>query len=757
MKTYFNKLLSLCLSAILIAFGIPLTSGAVQEDYVSSKLYINDYYVHDLPHEFIIKDGVSMIAFSDLTTAMLSPADYNADMSEANLNKPSRNANITFTVDKLTAVNNEKEFKLRMAPFKKDGDIYVPLKEFCEQLKYEVEYVESENAVYIYTYKKELIQAMKPFNDNCTSKEVIDWLIGQYDPEIGGFYYAGSSRDYPQFSTHIEPTYQGFAMLYDGKIGGIYNRDMSDILPDDVKERLGKYIQNAQSDLDGYFYDWWCADESTTNSTKKSRDLSWSQYLLDFAGVEPLYLLPKDRITGERLTDFDTATLSASKSTILDRYSSKSAMLSWLNSLDWSDSYTSGNQVAAAASMIKQTGHAETVGNFLTELQNKETGMWQDGYNYYSCNGVMKIAAFYNTAGVPFPNPDKAIMSILKTLEGDDIPETACEVWNVIDAIDKILLSNKHQVSPETKQAIDTALLDIMDLTLNSMKRFKKDDGGYSYYPWSTQTKINGVVAALGLPESEMDATRILTVNMRNSFYSLMGSSIIPPIYDKYRDDILSRLSNAPKVQKIEIPTGFSYDMEDSEVGILLPQGIGKGCQQGKVDVTTDPLNINNKVLRFVKVVNSSDQMSMTPYFNGDISDITFECDMYVEQINAGASYYNGIELKSGVQWCVSSTDAMTFNLSMRPNENGIGAILKSGLETGKWHRIKIRYQPDGIRNTVVTMFHNGQIIGRTSSYFNGGNASALPATKIQNITFNGFKSAGGTIYFDNIKLYENK
>lgn len=759
MNKRFKSLLSLICVVMIFASSFVSTAVFAEEDkmdYIVSKLYINDYYVHDMPHEFIIVDGVSMLAISDIATPMLITPAYNKDKTTATVVKSTKNANLTFTAGSLVAVNNGVELSLRKAPFVKDGDLYVPLKEYCDVMGYITEYNSEENAVYIYTYAKELIKAMEPFNQNCVRDDLIDWLIGQYDPEIGGFYYAGSSKLYPQFSTHIEPTLQAFSTLDSAKLGGFYNRDMSKILPDDVKERLGKYIQSCQSNVDGYFYDWWCSDETKANTAKKSRDLNWSKTLLKYAGVEPLYLLPEQRLAASN--DLNTAVIAATNSvSIMDRYSSKNAMISYLDSLDWSDSYNTGNQLASQVQMIKAAGLSKVVADYLQKKQNPDTGMWQDGYNYYSCNGVMKIAAFYNSSGIPFPNPDNAIMSVLKTLEGDDIPETACEVWNVIDAIDKILASNNHQVSPETKAAIDSALLDIMALTLESMKMFEKYDGGYSYYPETTQTKINGAVAALGLAESEMDATKILTYNMRASFYSIMGGSIIPPALDYRKDEIISRLSNAPKVQKLDIPTGFSYDFSDSNIGTALPSGIGASKQQGKVSIAIDPLNPDNKVLSFTKAANSVDSFSISPYFKGSISDVTFECDLMVDYIPAGGNFYNGIELHSGVQWCVSSTDGKTFGLSLRTNESGVGQILKSGLEYGKWHKIKIRYQPDGLKNTVVTLYHNGQIIARTPGYFNAGVASNPPATSIQSVSFHGFKASSGQLYFDNIKLYENK
>jgi len=750
-----KKIISvLCIAALLIS-SLPayLTFASEEPDYTVSKLYINDYFVWDIPHEFIIIDGVSMVAVSDIAIPMLVTPKYNADKTSARVIKEAKNADITFTSGKDTAVLNGTNIPLRKAPFLKDGDLYIPLKEFCDAMSYIVEYNGDENAVYIYTYTKELIKAMARFNERSDSPEMMKWLLNQFEPETGGFYYTLSSKEYPQYSTHIESSGQGYSLLSSGKIGGFYNHNnLQSILPENVKKTLGEYIRSCQSDVDGYFYDKWCMTEANTSSVKKSRDLGNATAMLGYAEADPAYLLPTERISAEA-----AESASASGASTLERYTSEEAFISYLNSLNWSDSYNTGNNVTSQWRMIKAAGLTKVCTDFISAKQNPETGMWEDGYTYHAGDGVMKIGSLYNSLGVKIPHPDKIIASMLKILQSDEVPATACEVWNLLEAMNYVLSSHKWQIDAQTKASIDAALLDIMDITYEDMKIFEKYDGGYSYWPETTQTQINGAPAALGRAESEMDATRILGVAVRASLYSIMGSSIIPPLFDDQREEIVSYLANAPKTQKLDIPTGCSYDFEDAEIGGMLPSGIGKSVQSGSVSVAKDPTNPENQAIKYETKPNSVDYFTVAPYFNGKIKDVTLECDVMVTNMPAGSNFYNGIEQTSGVQWCLSSSDGKTFALSMRPNESGVGAILKSGLEFGKWHRVKIRYQPDGIKNTVVTMYCGGQIIARTSSYFNANVATALPATEIRLLRFNGFKAATGTIYYDNIVMYENQ
>ena len=81
---------------------------------------------------------------------------------------------------------------------------------------------------------------------------------------------------------------------------------------------------------------------------------------------------------------------------------------------------------------------------------------------------------------------------------------------------------------------------------------------------------------------------------------------------------------------------------------------------------------------------------------------------------------------------------------------------MKASLPMNQWHRIKVRYQPGGVDGTVVTYYYGDQIIERTRDYY-GIDVGKPPATRIDTVSFNAFSSAVGTVYLDNVKLYENE
>ena len=64
--------------------------------------------------------------------------------------------------------------------------------------------------------EKTISPAVRAALDKLDSKfgiSVVDWLAGLYDRESGGFYYAESSRDNPQFEPDIESLVQAILLL----------------------------------------------------------------------------------------------------------------------------------------------------------------------------------------------------------------------------------------------------------------------------------------------------------------------------------------------------------------------------------------------------------------------------------------------------------------------------------------------------------------------------------------------------------------
>ena len=106
--------------------------------------------------------------------------------------------------------------------------------------------------------------------------EVIDWLAGLYDKESGGFYYAESSRDNPQFEPDIESLVQAILLL---DRMGLITRDENRhfITSAAFRDASLRFLNERQCEEDGYFYD--PVYKETANQAKKDRNTTFASWI----------------------------------------------------------------------------------------------------------------------------------------------------------------------------------------------------------------------------------------------------------------------------------------------------------------------------------------------------------------------------------------------------------------------------------------------------------------------------------------------
>ncbi len=100
------------------------------------------------------------------------------------------------------------------------------------------------------THGDELTAAIRSLYNYFDGPKIAGWLVNLYDPELGGFYYSRSARDYEGFLPDLESTSQALSMLA-GSLGALSPDTM---LPDEIKMKLVAFARNMQSSQDGYFY-----------------------------------------------------------------------------------------------------------------------------------------------------------------------------------------------------------------------------------------------------------------------------------------------------------------------------------------------------------------------------------------------------------------------------------------------------------------------------------------------------------------------
>ena len=119
-------------------------------------------------------------------------------------------------------------------------------------------------------------------------EKIYKWLASLWDGEIGGFYYATSSRVTDGFLPDSESTMQAIGLLRTTGMIGEYSD-----LPEGMKKKLGNFAKKLQ-DPDGYFYhpQWkeMMLERPERFNSRRGRDLGQCTWLVrTIAGMETTY------------------------------------------------------------------------------------------------------------------------------------------------------------------------------------------------------------------------------------------------------------------------------------------------------------------------------------------------------------------------------------------------------------------------------------------------------------------------------------
>lgn len=283
---------------------------------------------------------------------------------------------------------------------------------------------------------------------------LLDWIANLWDPEVGGFYYSRSARDYEGFLPDIEST--NFALGLLSSLGAMTDRNTQ--LPLDMQLAILNFAKSMQSKNDGYFYHkQWAQDKSQLNVDRYGRDLATATSLItsfyidtDGDGVKekqyPNYCIPGSTKCKEH-TDTDyrctfpvetvaaiadsvnaTSPLSSGVSAAVSKvstsvvtptasnrpdYSSAAAFRKWLEEYNKGDAVkeNSGNahNIAELRLEIIAHGYLDVVLDYLDEVQAEifeeqvrdgetPTGAWQKTANFRAVWGIYKYLAIYNVS-----------------------------------------------------------------------------------------------------------------------------------------------------------------------------------------------------------------------------------------------------------------------------------------------------------------------------------------------------------------------
>ena len=296
--------------------------------------------------------------------------------------------------------------------------------------------------------------------DLLIDKEQLDYFYDLYDPKTGGFYYSISSRDSEEMTPFAEGTSFVLTAL---RHGGM-------TLPDWYKEKVGNWILNHQDESDGFFYeDLW---GKITSGPRIYRDLVYSQSILSLCGLKAKYAYPEERIKSGTATSEQSAGFP-------EYLSSKEKMKEYLDSLNWKETWGTGQKLVTAMSMMQAAGLYEYVYDYVVDKQNKETGLWGEGLDWMNTNGAMKLSGFFCDEDHPYPNPKTAIESVKRIYGGVTPPTYATYIWNPFVLLSGILYSNKKRAD-ELRGLLWDSGADIVNRAVDCALLLRRKDGGFA-------------------------------------------------------------------------------------------------------------------------------------------------------------------------------------------------------------------------------------------------------------------------------------
>ncbi len=369
--------------------------------------------------------------------------------------------------------------------------------------------------------------------DALVSPEQLEYFYQLYDSKTGGFYYSISSRDAEEMTPFAEGTrFTLEALIYGGMV-----------LPDWYKEKVSKWILEHQDEGDGFFYEelW----GKITSGARINRDLVYSRGILDMCDVKAKYPFPEERIK--------LGNASSSKSAGFPDYlKSKENMKAFLDSLDWSTKsiWGTGQTLTTAKELIKAAGLFEFVHDYIVQKQNKETGLWGEGYDWMNTNGAMKLSGFFMDTEHPYPNPELAIESVKKIYAGENPPTSATWIWNPFVLISRIIASNSNNKATLRALLYDSGA-EIVNRAIDCALLLKRADGGFSSSTTRAIPRQQGYLFGYGTTaESDLDGTLIAGSRLRNFIWSVFGLSAPSGYYSGMNDDFWERCRTKPDVVK---------------------------------------------------------------------------------------------------------------------------------------------------------------------------------------------------------------
>ena len=444
------------------------------------------------------------------------------------------------------------------------------------------------------------------------STDMLYWLSGLYDPELGAFYYSNSGRDNFGYLPDLESTGMAFTLLDRTGLFSVIGSIEKGVgtLPEFITEPLINWARSLQSPDDGYFYHpQWGASIA---GARLGRDLDSAAGIFKITKSQPYYNDPSGRMKGiygaygqnavkpavfltSKLSKSTAAAVSAITPVALPGGPQKylNSLDEWKNYVDNLDinasgaSYNVGNTLASLGAVIKTKDdvYVDYLINYLSDHMYADVGLWEyqneDDYDnddmvgYNGVNGLMKLCVLYSGLGRAVPNAYNALQSVVKVglyPNTDPRDESMCYAYNIWVCLNG-MINNVKKYDPQNYPAAKQLLIDNMAGLLKSSYSLNsthlREDGGFSYYErYPMNISQAAPVACSRVPESDVNSLALGTSSITEGMFKVLGAvfSGVEAIPIWCPDDyyvFMGELEKADSIRKKEIPPAELIDFNE--------------------------------------------------------------------------------------------------------------------------------------------------------------------------------------------------
>ena len=635
---------------------------------------------------------------------------------------------------------------------------------------------------------KELADAFRELFDFYGTDTIL-WLAGLWEPEIGGFYYANSARDYEGFLPDLESTYQAIGLLRSTGAFVRYENDPAKALPSGMIQKIVNFTK-ALEDPDGYFYhpQW----GKSIGSSRRGRDLSWGIAILNWFGEKPPYPTALDRLSGTTLemrhvlrTYLAETAESASEPTpkkdtsgLPEYLQSEAAFIAYLDTLNIKkDSHSTGHTLSSIKNQIQAAGLIDVCCDYLDRIQEEvqqeliaagkqPNGLWQTEVNYTSLSGLFKIGAIYNDANRPMRYAAEMVDSALEAAMLDTDPSIIIYVYNPLAALNTVI-ANMKAVNASAPGTYDLDALvyaksraigvELIEKTIEKLSLFQKPDGSFSYNQKSSAPYTQGTPVSLGYDEGDVNATALALNGLCGSLFSSLGVTRVPTYYSAHYEAFLEIIEAA----KAPVKKGLINEKpEDFESETALRVLDGNGC----TSIVTDPKNADNHALETVSSKGKGDGFT----FSNLSGPVGHRCYRFESRFNllesTGAAYAFQIRFgQSSSVYMITFTvrdgrvcidDNATTANSEKVTDLGISVPL------GEWFTLAVEYYPaKDPADARFKIYLNGECRAISSNFYGSQNVGASIADGFYDVYVYAMKNAAVRLLLDDMSVtsFEDK